>query len=49
MSQPAGTYLASFNLGTLRYDWDDPRLRVLARQSPCKTSPMRRNHVDAIA
>ena len=26
MIQPAGHHLAEFNFGTLRYDWDDPRL-----------------------
>ena len=27
MTQPAGHHLASFNFGTMRYAWDDPRLR----------------------
>lgn len=27
MTQPAGHYLASFNFGTLRYPWDDPRVK----------------------
>ena len=26
MIQPAGHHLAEFNFGTLRYDWDEPRL-----------------------
>lgn len=27
MTQPAGHHLASFNFGTLRYPWDDPRVK----------------------
>lgn len=26
MRQPAGHHLASLNFGTLKYDWDDPRI-----------------------
>lgn len=27
MSQPEGMYLAEFNCGILKYDWDDPRVQ----------------------
>ncbi len=27
MKQPAGHHLAEFNFGTLKHDWDDPRVR----------------------
>lgn len=30
MQQPSGYHLAEFNIGTLRYDWDDPRVADFA-------------------
>ena len=30
MIQPAGYHLAEFNLGVLRHDWDDPRIKDFA-------------------
>ena len=34
MNQPAGHHLAEFNIGVLRYDWDDPRVADFADNEP---------------